>query len=169
MLSDDVRSAERSPDRPKFLCDAMLGSLARWLRFFGFDATYLEPGVPDPVLAETARSEERWLLTRDRELSSVGPRALLVRAETLEDQMVEVFSRLGLRPAPHLEQSRCGECNGVLQDVEREEVSAVLPPFVLATAPRFRRCAGCLRVYWPGTHCERILARMRTVVQRLNI
>ncbi len=147
----------------------MLGSLARWLRFFGFDTTYLEPGVPDPVLADTASSEDRWLLTRDRELSTVGPRTLLVRSERLDDQLVEVLSRLALRPAAHLGQSRCGECNGVLQDVEREEVAGVLPPFVLATAPRFRRCIGCGRVYWPGTHGARILARMQTIVERLNV
>jgi uncharacterized protein with PIN domain len=147
----------------------MLGSLARWLRFFGFDTTYLEPGVPDQVLSQTARSEERWLLTRDRELSSVGPRTLLVRNEKLDDQLVEVFSRLALRPSATLERSRCGECNGVLQEVAREEVAPVLPPFVLATAPRFRRCTGCGRVYWPGTHGARILSRMRAVVQRLNV
>jgi len=166
-VMDELRN--RCRDRPKFLCDAMLGSLARWLRFFGFDATYLEPGVPDPVLAETARSEDRWLLTRDRELSSIGPRTLLVRNEKLDDQLLEVFSRLALRPAATLETSRCGECNGLLQAVEREEVSPVLPPFVLATAPRFRRCTDCGRVYWPGTHGARILARMRAVVQRLNV
>lgn len=167
LVMSELRNGGR--DRPKFLCDAMLGSLARWLRFFGFDATYLEPGVPDRVLADMARSEHRWLLTRDRELSTVGPRTLLVRSETLEDQLVEVFSRLALRPAAHLEQSRCGECNGVLQDVEREEVAPVLPPFVLATAPRFRCCIRCGRVYWPGTHGARILSRMRAVVQRLNV
>jgi len=120
------------------------------------------------VLSETARSEERWLLTRDRELSSVGPRTLLVRSETLDDQLVEVLSRLALRPTATLEWSRCGECNGVLRAVEREEVAPVLPPFVLATAPRFRRCTGCGRVYWPGTHGARILSRMRAVVDRLN-
>ncbi len=26
---------------PRFLCDAMLGSLARWLRFCGYDCLYL--------------------------------------------------------------------------------------------------------------------------------
>jgi uncharacterized protein len=164
---DELRNGRR--DRPKFLCDAMLGSLARWLRFFGFDTTYLEPGVPDPVLSQTARSEERWLLTRDRELSSVGPRTLLVRSETLNDQLVEVLSRLSLRPTATLERSRCGECNGVLQEVERKEVAPVLPPFVLATAPRFRRCAGCGRVYWPGTHGARILVTMQAIVERLNV
>ncbi len=156
-------------DDPKFLCDAMLGSLARWLRFFGFDTTYLEPGVPDPVLADLARSEERWLLTRDRELSAVGPRTALVRAETLDDQLVEVLSRRALRPTANLERSRCGECNGVLEAVAREEIEEMIPAYVFATAPRFRRCEGCGRVYWQGSHSARIVARMHAIIQRLNV
>jgi uncharacterized protein with PIN domain len=146
----------------------MLGSLARWLRFFGYDAVFLEPGPEDRVLEEQARAEGRWLLTRDRKLASVGPRTMLVRADDLEDQLLEVFVRLGLRPDPSLERARCSECNGELLEVSREDVAEVAPPHVLATAPRFRRCTGCGRVYWPGSHGERILERMESVVQRLD-
>jgi uncharacterized protein with PIN domain len=147
----------------------MLGSLARWLRFFGFDTVFLEPGPEDRLLAEQARVEGRWLLTRDRELASAGPRTMLVRADDLEDQLLEVFERLGMRPETTLENARCGECNGDLVEVTRDEVSEVAPPHVLATAPRFRRCTGCGRVYWPGSHGDRILERMQRVSERLNV
>jgi uncharacterized protein with PIN domain len=93
---------------------------------------------------------------------------MMVRAQALEDQLIEVFGRLGLRPAATLENARCGECNGVLEDVTREEVAEAVPPHVLATAPRFRRCGGCGRVYWPGSHSEGILERMETVIRRLG-
>ena len=154
--------------RPRFLCDAMLGSLARWLRFFGYDALFLLPGPADHELARRAKEEGRWLLTRDCELAAAGPRSMMVRAQVLEDQLIEVFGRLGLRPAATLENARCGECNGVLEDVTREEVAEAVPPHVLATAPRFRRCGGCGRVYWPGSHSEGILERMEQVVARLK-
>ena len=39
----------------KLLCDQMLGSLARWLRFMGYDTAYPEPG-PDRTLIERARA-----------------------------------------------------------------------------------------------------------------
>jgi uncharacterized protein with PIN domain len=159
---------KRNQNRPKFLCDAMLGSLARWLRFFGFDTTYLNPGVADTVLAELALSEGRWLLTRDRELAAVGPRTVLVRTERLDDQLVEVLSRLSLCPAANLKNSRCGECNGTLHGVEREDVTDLIPTYVFATATRFRRCESCGRVYWPGTHSARIVDRMQACVDRLN-
>jgi uncharacterized protein with PIN domain len=147
----------------------MLGSLARWLRFFGYDAVFLEPGPEDRVLAEQARAEGRWLLTRDRELASSGPRTMLIRADELEEQLIEVLGRLGLRPEATLENARCSECNGELRDVTREEVADVTPPHVLATAARFRRCTGCRRVYWPGSHGDRILERMERVSERLNV
>ena len=69
---------------PRFLCDAMLGSLARWLRFFGFDAAYMDPSTDDRRLAERASTEDRWLLTRDRELASIGPRTMLLRSGAVE-------------------------------------------------------------------------------------
>ncbi len=153
----------------RFLCDAMLGSLARWLRFFGFDTAFHQPGIEDRELAERARSEGRWLLTRDRELASVGPRTMLIRSEVLEEQAAEVFTRLGLRPDAALENSRCGECNGGLEEVSRDIVSDVVPPHVVATAARFRRCTGCGRVYWPGSHGDRILERMTDIIDRLNV
>jgi uncharacterized protein with PIN domain len=146
----------------------MLGSLARWLRFFGYDTVFLEPGPEDRVLADRARKEGRWLLTRDRELASAGPRTMLVRADELDDQLCEVFERLELRPEPTLDAARCGECNGELVDVSRDEVAEVTPPHVLATAPRFRRCSDCGRVYWPGSHGERILDRMTTIAETLK-
>ena len=93
---------------------------------------------------------------------------MLVRADDLEDQLIEVFGRLGLRPDATLKFSLCSECNSELVKVAREEVAGVAPPHVLATASRFRRCTGCRRVYWPGSHTDKILARMKRVAARLN-
>ena len=163
----DVKRASLA-ESPAFLCDAMLGSLARWLRFFGFDTLYPAPGPEDSVLAEQARDEGRWLLTRDHELAAVGPRSLLVRSSGLEGQLGEVFDRLGLRPPPTLDNARCGECNGLFQEVTHDQVAEIVPPHVLATSPRFHRCQDCGRVYWPGSHGERILERMRTVVALID-
>lgn len=152
---------------PRFLCDAMLGSLARWLRFFGYDAAYMDPSVEDGLLADRARSEDRWLLTRDRELAAKGPRTMLLRSETVEDQLVEVFDRLGVRPRVSLDRARCGECNGELVPADVETVARDVPPYVLQTAERFTRCRECGRVYWRGSHGDRILARMSRVAARL--
>ena len=151
----------------RFLCDAMLGTLARWLRFFGYDCTF-DTDLDDDQLAELAGREGRWLLTCDRELAAAGPRTSLVRAGDLEDQLVEVLERHGLQPAATLDSARCGHCNGELRPAEGEEVAQRVPPYVARTSERFRVCDGCGRVYWPGTHARRIVARMERVCARLD-
>ena len=151
----------------RFLCDAMLGSLARWLRFFGYDTSYMDPSTDDRSLAERARTEDRWLLTRDRELAALGPRTMFLRTETVEDQLVEVFVRLGVRPSVGLERARCSECNGELDPVDAGAVANEVPPHVRRTASRFSRCRGCGRVYWPGSHGHRILDTMKRVAARV--
>jgi len=149
---------------PRFVCDVMLGSLARWLRLAGVDCVYIHQ-AGDAELAELARRERRWLLTRDRELAAVGPRTQLIAAERLEEQLAEVLGRHGLEPAVGLEGARCAQCNGELVAARREDVAELVPPYVLATAASFRRCADCGRVYWPGTHAPRIVERMRRVAE----
>jgi uncharacterized protein with PIN domain len=152
---------------PRFVCDAMLGSLARWLRFFGYDCVFPGP-VDDCELAELALRDGRWLLTADRGLAAAGPRTTLVRGRDLESQLVEVFTRHDLAPEPSLEGSRCGACNGELVAVEADQVHDAVPPYVVRTATRFRRCTSCGRVYWPGTHGARILAHMERVCARID-
>lgn len=152
---------------PRFVCDVMLGSLARWLRLAGVDCVYLHQ-AGDAELAELARREGRWLLTRDRALAAVGPRTQLVAAERLEEQLAEVLARHGLEPAVGLEGARCAECNGELVAATPQEVADRVPPYVLATAPCFRQCTGCGRVYWPGTHAPGIAERMRRVAEAVR-
>jgi uncharacterized protein with PIN domain len=155
------------PRRPRFLCDAMLGSLARWLRLCGYDCLYLGTEPEDAELARIAAAEGRWLLTRDRDLAAAGPRTQMVVAEDLEDQIAEVLTRHRLPMPEDLEGSRCSECNGQLEDVSAADVEALVPPYVLATAHRFRRCDSCGRIYWPGTHGERIRTRFDRVRRRM--
>ncbi|MCS7182422.1 MAG: Mut7-C RNAse domain-containing protein [Thermoanaerobaculum sp.] len=147
-------------ERPAFACDAMLGSLARWLRFAGFDTLYA-PHVDDWQLAARAHAEGRWLLTRDRVLAArTGPRVVCLTAATLEGQVAELRRRLGLEVRQEEFCTRCSHCNGLLRPASQEEVRGLVPPFVATHASHFARCTLCGRVYWPGTHFPRILRRL---------
>jgi len=159
--------ADSTIAQPRFLCDAMLGSLARWLRFCGYDCLYLGTEPEDAELARIARQDDRWLLTRDRELAAVGPKTQMVDSGILEAQLAEVLNRHSLAPPEDLENSRCSDCNGSLEDVAADDVAAVVPPYVVESAERFRRCTDCARVYWPGTHGEQIHVRFARVRQMM--
>jgi uncharacterized protein with PIN domain len=130
----------------------MLGTLAKWLRLLGYDTAY-DNVADDLELARRARAEGRVLLTRDRELSARrGLRTVLIQSEALEEQVREVQAALGPPPDPAL--SRCAVCNTGLEVIAPADVASRVPPYVLRTQRDFRRCPGCGRVYWPGTHVK---------------
>ena len=147
----------------RFLADANVGRLARWLRAYGYDAAYA-PHVDDRQLIAQALAEGRLLLTRDaglmqrRVVVRGTVRALLLVSDRVTEQLAQVVVELGLAGDRRL--SRCLECNVELEPRPKAEVSERLPPHVRATQTRFSECPNCSRVYWPGTHWERMNARL---------
>lgn len=144
-------------DRPRLLVDAMLGRLARWLRLMGYDTIYWREGS-DEELIRQAQADGRLIVTRDHQLAGRrGMWALLVAAETLDAQIVEVRALLGGEPQPF---TRCSECNGVLAELPHAAARALVPPYVWHTQTHFRRCPDCGRVYWKGTHWPAMAQRL---------
>jgi uncharacterized protein with PIN domain len=147
----------------RFLADCNVGRLARWLRALGYDADYA-PRLDDPQLVATALAQGRVLLTRDAQLMQRRPiatgqlRAVLLREDQVDNQLRQLRSELGLDGKAAL--TRCLECNLELEPRQKAEVADRLPPYVRATQGRFSACPGCQRVYWPGTHWDRMRARI---------
>jgi uncharacterized protein with PIN domain len=148
----------------RFVADSMLGKLARWLRALGYDTLYFKV-AEDRHLLQLARGERRTLLTRDVRLARLaGAQGLLVRATTVEPQLREVLERLALAPDGEGFLSRCLECNTRLEARAGDAVRGLVPEYVFATQARFVACPGCARVYWQGSHADRILARLERVL-----
>jgi len=143
----------------KFIADSMLGRLAKWLRLIGYDTLYFRD-IEDSLLLRIAREEQRVLLTRDTRIVKVrglGQHLLLSYNDPFE-QLKEVVDSLdlmrkGKTPTLH---SRCAICNGTLADITKEHAQGHVPEYVLKTALNFRRCMQCKRLYWKGTHTDRI-------------
>jgi uncharacterized protein with PIN domain len=132
----------------------MLGSLAKWLRILGFDTLY-DAGLDDNQLVRQARSQQRVLLTRDRELARrQGVRVLLVESDQLDEQLDQVMTALSL--VPNRAFSRCPRCNHLLRPIDRQEARTRVPAYVANTHETFKYCAGCQRVYWRGSHWQQI-------------
>ena len=149
---------------PRFVADGHLGKLARHLRMAGFDTLWTNHWNDDEIV-RIAAAETRTILTRDKGMlrRSDVDRGYFVRATQSEAQLGEVIRALQLEAliAPF---TRCRECNVVLEDVTREVVIDRLPPMVRDLYERFKRCPGCERVYWEGTH----FTRMQAVLARLS-
>jgi uncharacterized protein with PIN domain len=122
----------------------------------GFDTLY-DAEWDDFHLVQVARDEDRVLLTRDRQLAMRrDTRTLLVEHQVLADQLRQVASQLSLRVDRPF--SRCSVCNRPLAYVSADQVRGRVPAYVSKAFDRFRICTGCERIYWRGSHWERMRA-----------
>ena len=162
-----LRLLPKSPRRPRFVLDVHLGRLARTLRLLGFDAVWRND-IPDDELAAISTVEHRILLTRDRGLLKRAKVAhgYLVTETDRHRQVGEVLQRFDLAGAiaPF---GRCLACNGLLEPVAKNEVEDRLPPRTRRDYDEFRRCTGCGRIYWQGSHYDRLAAVVEEIRRAL--
>ncbi len=154
---------------PRFLVDAMLGSLARWLRILGFDTAY-DPTIHDAELVEIARAEDRVLLTRDRRLvlRKRARNSILIEPDGVERQLRQVLEALALEVGAGDVWGRCLRCNRALEDLDAERARPRVPPFVARTQKSFRHCPECGRIYWRATHVDAMAKRLRSMGIRVR-
>jgi uncharacterized protein with PIN domain len=146
----------------KFLVDQPLAGLAKWLRLCGLDAAVVNfsalKDLPKPVPGT-------YLITRQAGFRHRQRDDLLVLAvNDPEDQVAEVFRRLKLSHRDLAPLSRCGECNDLLVPVPREEALGLVPDHVYHTQAKFFQCPNCRRLYWPGSHPARIMAKIQEAI-----
>ena len=153
---------------PRFIADTMLGSLVKKLRLLGVDTTYVSD-ADDSQLKYLVRNQNRILLTRNIDLSrSLDDHAWPVTGKDVREEFLSIAKRLsaiGCQPDPF---SRCLECNDELVPLDSARVIDKVPPYVLETRDAFLGCPFCERVYWKGTHRERMgkeVRWMRKVLQ----
>jgi uncharacterized protein with PIN domain len=134
----------------RFLADHMLGSLARWMRFFGFDCSYPEV-LPDKEMVDIAKNEGRIILTRDRDLANrKNVKTLYIESTDLEKQLIQVLKTFDLKITDPF--TRCSVCNSVLIEVKKAEVEGKVPERVFVWQEEFLMCEHCQKYYWQGTH-----------------
>jgi uncharacterized protein with PIN domain len=140
----------------RFIADAMLGRLARWLRLLGFDCAW-EHDIADEALVRRAIAEDRIVLSRDRALPEEWRISGIHRvdAEKVRDQLAEVVGAFDLAPEIRL-LSRCSHCNAPLAPAALRDVVDRVPQRVLERHKAFSACPACGRVYWEGSHTARI-------------
>jgi len=144
------------PDDPRFLLDNHLGRLAAYLRMLGFDCLY-PSGVDDAQIAAMLSEDERILLTRDRRLlmRKAIQRGYCLRSLIPEEQLHELVARYQLkrlvRPF-----GRCMDCNGLLEPVSKAQILDRLEPLTKEYFEDFSRCPDCDKVYWKGSHHQRM-------------
>ncbi len=152
------------PDEIRFAADCMLGRLARMLRLLGYDTLY-SPDNTAAQLSEIARRGERVVLTRgvvEKRFPLVA-NLFRVGSEYAPEQLREVVERFRVDTRAGL-WTRCTLCNATIERIDKAAVQSAVAPKVLQIYHEFFRCSGCGHVYWRGSHVERILRNLGTLL-----
>jgi uncharacterized protein len=162
-----LRVGTDPPQPVRFVLDIHLRKLAALLRLAGFDALLF---TDDAEVAEASAAEGRVALTRDVGLlkRSVIQHGYWIRHTNPELQFVEVLQRFDLtdRMDPFV---RCMECNTRLVPVDVDAVAERLPAGTRECFSQFHRCPGCDRVYWQGSHYERLVRLLERARRQVRL
>ncbi len=145
--------------RPKFVVDANVGKLGRWLRMMGYDTLFIND-IDDARLVAIGLREKRVLLTKDtqimlrRVVTSGKLKALLIKDDDVKTQLRQVVETMKLNRRRQF--TRCLECNEPLVPRSKDDVRDLVPPYVFKTQSHYVQCPACHRIYWRGTHWQRM-------------
>ncbi len=143
-----------------FIVDSNAGKLARWLRMMGYDTLFFN-SIEDGRLVDIALKEARVVVTRDTQIAkrrvaaNGNVKVILSRDDDPKRQLLQVMKELNL-DCRETQFTRCLECNQRLLPRSKEDVQDLVPPYVFRTQTQYMQCPSCRRVYWQGTHWQRM-------------
>jgi hypothetical protein len=142
-----------------FVADVMLKKLARWLRLLGVEALYPDSEDDNEIIKFTKKND-KILLTMDSELCrrarKEGVQVFLVPRRSTEEQLVLLIRRFKLNVSDAPSKALCPLCNGMLKEVGKKDVKTKVTPELLSKHNVFWICKSCKKVFWEGSHWERI-------------
>ncbi|MFO7660457.1 MAG: Mut7-C RNAse domain-containing protein [Candidatus Cloacimonadaceae bacterium] len=146
-----------------FLLTADLSRLARWLRLLGFDAAISSSNEVSKLL-QVCQLQNRILLTRIKRNDKLkaNKKVLIINSEHYGEQLKQVVQELQLREFCIF--SRCLYCNRSVYPIAREKIIHRLPEKVKNRETKFTQCRKCGRLYWKGTHYERMLQTLDSLL-----
>lgn len=164
-ISSVTRLRPKPLREPKFILDVNLGKCARLLRLLGFDSLYSNT-YDDREVVEHSGRDNRIILTRDIGLLKIKDvtHGYWVRSTIPRQQIKEVVERFDL--CSHISPfTRCMECNGPISKTSKDEIIAELLPKTRRFYNEFCRCSSCNKIYWKGSHYQKMLSFIKTICQ----
>jgi uncharacterized protein with PIN domain len=154
----------------KYVCDQMLGTLAKWLRFLGFDTFFAIDTLKDEELLCIAQEQKRILITRDKQLVIRARKkkipVIAISTENLDEQIILILKDKFLDDEVIL--SRCSLCNSVLDDIDKKDVVGKVPEKIFKFHDTFWFCPVCQKIYWMGSHYLEMRKKIRQLQNDLS-
>lgn len=151
-------------NHPHFAVDKMLGKLAKWLRILGYD-TFYKNNISNANLLSIANSEKRILITRNHFFKKRKHqiKIIFIKHDNLFDQLAELNDEIELSTDKMF--TRCPICNHKTNQISKEYVKYLVPPYVYETHDKFYNCLLCGKIYWAGTHLDNAKKFIRKILK----
>jgi len=152
----------------KFLVDAMIIKLGKFMRILGLDTEFADNSIPDDIVMDRALKNDRVLITMDKSLYQrmikQTKKVIFINTKSLDIQLVTIFTKSKLKfPSEDIDDplsynSRCSRCNTILKAIPKKNVKEDIPEQSYAAFDHFWICNNeeCRKIYWRGSHWERI-------------
>jgi len=139
----------------RFICDVMLGKLAKKLRMLGIDTTY-HNNIIDKDLVAASIKENLTVLTRktSRPYSNKAIPVLFILNNDPKNQLRQVVSQYKINRNTITPFSRCITCNKKLMPMIKNLAEGKVADYVFNTTSTFTTCPACKKIYWTGTHFQ---------------
>jgi uncharacterized protein len=149
------------PSAKRFVVDSMLGKMAKWMRILGFDTRYEYLHQLQQV--QRYRAEGFLIITKNQRWCGLSG-VICIGANDSSEQLPELAARISLGPGDVHFLRRCILCNELLAHLPRNDAVGLVPDYVFETQTDFSRCPNCQKVYWSGSHPNRMLKRLQDVL-----
>jgi uncharacterized protein len=152
------------------LCDHMLGTLVTWLRCLGYDTIYASDVLSDNDILKQAQSQNRILITRDKQLLLQAEKqhisTIPIQSDTLQQQIQTVLRQRCCDTTKIL--SRCLQCNTILVKKDKAEAKGVVPSKIYERFTQFWYCPTCHQFFWHGTHYIDMKQRINRILASVD-
>jgi hypothetical protein len=141
-----------------FIADRTLGKLVKYLRMLGYDTICYKQKNNDELI-RVAEEQGRLLLTRKVRLKAKTPGKCIfhITQDNPKKQLDEVLNYYHLSPNTDSFFARCLICNEELTAIPKEDAEGKVPEYILKSYITFFLCPVCKRIFWPGSHYERMM------------
>jgi len=150
----------------KFICDAMLGKLAKYLRILGFDAEYTK----DSKILEhyKGKTDAPYFLTRTIKKGGYE-RTIVILSDKAREQLREIRELIHPFIDSAKVMNRCIECNIDLMGVQKKHIEQKVPEFIYHQYEQFKECPRCRKVYWEGSHTTGMAELIREIMEHAEM
>lgn len=157
-------------DHPKFITDASLEKLAKWLRILGYDTVVFHKEAGRGML-RLAQAERRIVLTRRSDMAErqFSGCLYLIMGKDISSQLNDVISKFALKIEKQEMFTLCLKCNKNLHSISIEEARNLVPPYVFENCSSFKQCSSCQNIFWEGTHQRNALQFLDKYIKNFRI